>query len=104
MRVLLLALGFLFVSMVALPLLSVALGRVLVDDGIDSFRSDPAAWAVARNAHVMADAHRDNLLQRLMAPAGRVIAVTLRPGHCRQPAGSASRPASVAATGPPALT
>jgi hypothetical protein len=92
MRVLLLALGFLFVSMVALPLLSVALGRLIVDDGIDSFRSDPAAWAVARNAHVMADAHRDNLLQRLMAPAGRVIAVTLRPGHCRQSAGSGSRP------------
>ena len=81
MRVLLLALGFLFVSIVALPLLSVALGRVIVDDGIDSFRSDPVAWAVARNAHVMADAHRDNLIQRLMAPAGRVIAVTLKPGH-----------------------
>ncbi len=93
MRLLLLALGFLFVSMVALPLLSVALGRVIVTDGIDSFRSDPAAWAVARNAHVMADAHRDNLIRRLVAPAGRVVAVTLRPGHCKQPSGSGSRPA-----------
>jgi hypothetical protein len=91
MRVLLLALGFLFVSMVALPLLSVALGRVIVDDGIDAFRSDPVAWAVARNAHAMADLHRDNLIQRLMAPAGRVIAVTLKPGHCRQLPGSSSR-------------
>lgn len=85
MRVLLLALGFLFVSVVALPLLSVALGRVIVDDGIDSFRGDPVAYAVARNAHVLADAHRDNLIQRLVAPAGRVIAVTFKPGHCAQP-------------------
>ncbi|MBL8198197.1 MAG: hypothetical protein JNJ67_04620, partial [Chromatiales bacterium] len=88
MRVLLLALGVLFVSVVVLPLLSVALGRVLVDDGIDSFRGDPVAYAVARNAHVLADAHRDNLIQRLIAPAGRVIAVTFEPGHCAQPPGS----------------
>ncbi|MEZ5562538.1 MAG: hypothetical protein R3F27_06230 [Gammaproteobacteria bacterium] len=93
MRLLLLALGFLFVSMVALPLLSVALGRVIVDDGIDSFRSDPVAWAVARSAYVVADAHRDNLIQRLVAPAGRVVAVTFKPGHCRQAPGSATRPA-----------
>jgi hypothetical protein len=93
MRVLLLALGFLFVSMVALPLLSVALGRVIVDDGIDGFRSDPVAYAAARNALVLADAHRDNLIQRLVAPAGRVIAVTFKPGHCGQPPGSSVRPA-----------
>ena len=88
MRVLLLALGVLFVSMVVLPLLSVALGRVIVDDGIDSFRDDPVAYAVARNAHVLADAHRDNLIQRLVAPAGRVVAVTFKPGHCALAPGS----------------
>lgn len=92
MRLLLLALGFLFLSMVALPLLSVALGRVIVDDGIDRFRNDPAAWAVARNAHALADAHRDNLIQRLVAPAGQVIAVTLKPGHCAQAPGSSPQP------------
>lgn len=92
MRLLLLALGFLFLSMVALPLLSVALGRVVVDDGIDRFRNDPAAWAVARNAHALADAHRDNLIQRLVAPAGQVIAVTRKPGHCAQAPGSSARP------------
>lgn len=91
MRLLLLALGFLFLSMVALPLLSVALGRVVVDDGIDRFRNDPAAWAVARNAHALADAHRDNLIQRLVAPAGQVIAVTRKPGHCAQAPGSSPR-------------
>jgi hypothetical protein len=83
MRLLLLALGFLFVSMVALPLLSVALGRAIVDDGIEAFRNDPVAWAVAGDAHALADAHRDKLIQRLVAPAGRVIAVTFKPGHCR---------------------
>jgi hypothetical protein len=103
MRLPLLALGFLFVSMVALPLLSVALGRVIVADGIDSFRSDPVAWAVARNAHVMADAHRDNLLQRLVAPAGRVIAVTFKPGHCTQPPGGSSRVRSKQPARRPAL-
>lgn len=91
MRILLLALGFLFVSMVALPLLSVTLGRLIVDDGIERFRNDPAAYAVARNAHVMADLHRDNLVQRLVAPAGRVVAVTLKPGHCAQAPGAGSR-------------
>ncbi|MBM4220399.1 MAG: hypothetical protein FJ170_00450 [Gammaproteobacteria bacterium] len=91
MRTVLLALGFLFLSMVALPLLSITLGRVLIDDGIDSFRNDPVAYAVARDAHALADAHRDNLLQRLMAPAGRVVAVTLKPGHCMQAPGSSSR-------------
>jgi hypothetical protein len=93
MRVPLLALGFLFVSVVALPLLSVALGRVIVDDGIDSFRDDPVAYAVARNAHVLADAHRDNLIQRLVAPAGRVIAVTFKPGHCALAPGGSAGPA-----------
>jgi hypothetical protein len=91
MRLLLLALGFLFLSMVALPLLSVTLGRVLVDDGIDRFRNDPAAWAVARNAVALADAHRDHPIQRLIAPAGRVVAVTLRPGHCKLAPGSSAR-------------
>ena len=103
MRVLLLALGVLFVSVVVLPLLSVALGRVLVDDGIDSFRGDPVAYAVARTAHVLADAHRDNLIQRLIAPAGRVIAVTFEPGHCVQPPGSSVRPALQRPTRRPAL-
>lgn len=104
MRLLLLALGFLFVSMVALPLLSVALGRVIVDDGIDRFRNDPAAWAVARNALARADAHRDNLIQRLVAPAGRVIAVTRKPGHCVQAPGSSLRPLTNRRAARPALT
>jgi hypothetical protein len=103
MRVLLLALGLLFLSMVVLPLLSVALGRVIIDDGIDSFRNDPVAYAVAADAHALADAHRDNLIQRLVAPAGRVIAVTFKPGHCRLAPGSSSRRVLERRTRRPAL-
>jgi len=77
---------FLFISMVALPLLSVTVGLLAVDDGIESFRSDPVAYKVARNAYRIAQASRDNPVQRLIAPAGRVVAVTRKPGHCLQPA------------------
>lgn len=104
-------LAFLFVSVVVLPLLSVTVGRLIIDDGIEHFHSDPVAYKVARNAFVAAQLHRDNPIQRIMAPAGRVVAVTLKPGHCRQPAGSvrsqlpsggqAGRPSLAAAPGDP---
>jgi uncharacterized protein (DUF58 family) len=85
---LLLVLGFLFLSMVALPLLSITVGRLLVDDGIESFRSDPLTYKVARHAFVAAQLYRDSAVQRLIAPAGRVVSVTLKPGHCPQPVSS----------------
>lgn len=84
MRMLLFVLGFLFVSVVALPLLSVTVARLVIDDGIESFRSDPVAYKVAGKAHALAQAHRDNPIQRLIAPAARVMAVTHKPGHCPQ--------------------
>ena len=79
MRILLLALGFLLVSVVVLPLLSITVGRLVIDDGIESFRGDPLAYKVARNAYDMAQRHRDNAVQRLFAPAARVVAVTFKP-------------------------
>lgn len=94
MRILLLALGFLLVSMVALPLLSITVGRLVIDDGIESFRSDPLAYKVARNAYDLAQRHRDNPVQRLVAPAARVVAVTFKPGHCLNAASSGSLPSS----------
>ena len=104
MRIILLALGFLFVSMVALPLLSVTVGRLVIDDGIESFRSDPVTYKVAKSAFVAAQRDRDNLIQRLVAPAGRVVAVTRKPGHCRQLAASVrSRSPSSGQAGRPSL-
>ncbi len=94
MRILLLALGFLLVSVVVLPLLSITVGRLVIDDGIESFRGDPLAYKVARNAYDMAQRHRDSAFQRLVAPAGRVVAVTFKPGHCLKAASSASLPSS----------
>ncbi len=103
MRMLLLLLGFLFVSVVALPLLSVTAARLIIDDGIESFRSDPVAYKVASKAYAMAQVHRDNPIQRLMAPAGRVVAVTRKPGHCVQPPATAARPSTNNPTGYPSL-
>lgn len=94
MRILLLAMGFLLVSVVALPLLSITVGRLVVDDGIENFRSDPLAYKVARNAYDLAQRHRDNAVQRLFAPAARVVAVTFKPGHCLKAASSVSSPSS----------
>lgn len=88
MRILLIALGFLLVSVVVLPLLSVTVALLGVDDGIESFRSDPVAYEVAKSAFRAAQASRDNPIQRLVAPAGRVVAVTRKPGHCLQPVSS----------------
>ena len=85
MRMILRILVFLFISMVALPLLSVTVGLLAVDDGIESFRNDPVVYKVARKAFVAAQLYRENPVQRLMAPVGRVVAVTLKPGHCLQP-------------------
>lgn len=92
MRILLLLLGFLFFSVVGLPLLSITVARLVVDDGIENFRGDPVAYEVARRAYVMAEAHRDNPMQRLIAPAARVVAVTRKPGHCPPSSGADFRP------------
>ena len=89
MRMFLSILAFLFVAVVVLPLLSVTVGRLFSDDGIESFRNDPVAYKVARKAFVAAQLYRDNPVQRLMAPVGRVVAVTLKPGHCLQPSAGA---------------
>ena len=57
--------------------------RWTVDEGIDRFRGDPVAHAIAREAYMMAWVHRDNPIQRALAPAARVVAVERKPGHCR---------------------
>lgn len=103
MRMFLLLLGFLFVSVVALPLLSVTVARLVIDDGIEGFRGDPIAYKVASKAYAMAEAYRDNPMQRLTAPAGRVVAVTFKPGHCLQPSATAAQPLSSSPTGYPSL-
>ncbi len=53
-----------------------------VDAGIDRFRADPVAHAFARRAYRMAWVHRDNPIQRALAPAARVVAVERKPEHC----------------------
>ena len=56
--------------------------RWTVDAGIDRFRADPVEHAIAREAYLMAWVHRDNPIQRALAPAARVVAVERKPGHC----------------------
>lgn len=56
--------------------------RWTVDEGIDRFRADPVAHAIAGRAYMMAWVHRDNPIQRALAPAARVVAVERKPGHC----------------------
>ncbi len=67
---------------VALPAVGLAVAKWSIEDGTDSFRSDPIEHEVARRAYSMAWVHRDNPIQRLLSPAGRVVAVTQAPGHC----------------------
>ena len=68
--------------MLVLPPVGLAVARWSVDDGIDGFQADPIAHEVAKRAYSMAWVHRDNPIQRMLSPAGRVVAVTRAPAHC----------------------
>ena len=84
LRVLLLVLA----GLVALPVIGLVVAVLITDDGIDSFRDDPVAHWVAQEAYSFAWVHRDNPIQRVLAPAARVVMVKRMPEHCTTPEGS----------------
>ena len=77
--------SFFLLILLVLPPIGLAVARWSVDDGIDGFQADPIAHEVAKRAHSMAWVHRDNPIQRILSPAGRVVAVTRAPEHCKSP-------------------
>ena len=65
-----------------LPPVGLAVAVWIVDDGIDRFQADPVVHEVAQRAYSMAWIHRDNPIQRVLAPAARVVTVTRAPELC----------------------
>ena len=74
-------------GLVALPIIEVVVVVSITDDGIDSFRDDPVGHWVAQEAYAFAWVHRDNPIQRVLAPAARVVMVQRMPEHCTTPRG-----------------
>jgi hypothetical protein len=69
----------------ALPLLLLAgyaVPRWLIPSGVERWRADPLAAAVARDAYAAVWALNDNPLGRLLVPGARVTRVWRDPGHC----------------------
>ena len=85
-----------------LPPVGLAVAVWIVDDGIDRFQADPVVHEVARRAYSMAWIHRDNPIQRVLAPAARVVTVTRAPGLCtsREPRAYVPPPSSRASLVP----
>jgi len=93
----------LFAGATAVAILGITITTWRIDDGLDRFRQDPLAHTVARDAYLMAQVHRDNIFQRLLAPFARVVSVTRRAGHCLAPASRVTQTPLPAGSGPPAL-
>ena len=73
------------VAMVALPAIGLFVAVLITDDGIERFSSDPVAHWIAQDAYRMAWVHHDNPIQRVLAPAARVVLVANVAGHCTTP-------------------